>query len=51
MPSCAQVRLCGSNFQLVGKEYSGESETAVLRRINALLDYLEWTAQQQQLSQ
>lgn len=33
--------LWGLNFQLTGKEYSDESEAAVKRRINALLDYLE----------
>ena len=33
--------LWGLSFQLRGKEYSGQSEAAVKRRINALLDYLE----------
>jgi len=33
--------LWGLSFQLTGKEYSDESEAAVKRRINALLDYLE----------
>ncbi len=33
--------LWGLSFQLSGKEYSDESEAAVKRRINALLDYLE----------
>ena len=33
--------LWGLSFQLRGKEYSDESEAAVKRRINALLDYLE----------
>ena len=33
--------LWGLSFQLRGKEYSDESEAAVERRINALLDYLE----------
>jgi len=33
--------LWGLSFQLEGKKYSGESEAAVRRRINALLDYLE----------
>ena len=33
--------LWGLSFQLSGKEYSGESEAAVKRRINALLDYLQ----------
>ena len=33
--------LWGLSFQLKGKEYSEESEAAVKRKINALLDYLE----------
>ncbi len=33
--------LWGLSFQLKGKEYSGESEAVVTRRIDALLDYLE----------
>jgi mono/diheme cytochrome c family protein len=33
--------LWGLSFQLRGKEYSDESEAAVERRINTLLDYLE----------
>ena len=33
--------LWGLSFQLKGKEYTDESEAAVKRRINALLDYLE----------
>jgi len=33
--------LWGLSFQLSGKEYSKESEAAVKRRIDALLDYLE----------
>ena len=33
--------LWGLGFQLRGKEYSDESEAAVRRRINALVDYLE----------
>ncbi len=33
--------LWGLGFQVRGKEYSEESEAAVKRRINALLDYLE----------
>jgi mono/diheme cytochrome c family protein len=33
--------LWGLSFQLKGKEYSKESEAAVKRRIDALLDYLE----------
>jgi mono/diheme cytochrome c family protein len=33
--------LWGLSFQLRGKEYSDESEEAVKRRINALVDYLE----------
>ncbi len=33
--------LWGLSFQLEGKEYTDESEAAVRRRINALLDYLE----------
>lgn len=33
--------LWGLSFQLRGQEYSDESEAAVKRRINALLDYLE----------
>lgn len=33
--------LWGLSFQLKGKEYSKESEAAVKRRINDLLDYLE----------
>jgi len=33
--------LWGLSFQLRGKEYSDESEAAVKRRINALLDYLD----------
>jgi hypothetical protein len=33
--------LWGLSFQLAGKKYTGESEAAVRRRINALLDYLE----------
>jgi hypothetical protein len=33
--------LWGLSFQLKGKEYTEESEKAVKRRINALLDYLE----------
>lgn len=33
--------LWGLSFQLRGKQYSEESEAAVKRRINALLDYLE----------
>jgi hypothetical protein len=33
--------LWGLSFQLEGKEYTEESEAAVRRRINSLLDYLE----------
>ena len=33
--------LWGLVSQLRGKEYSDESEAAVKRRVNALLDYLE----------
>jgi hypothetical protein len=33
--------LWGLRFQLTGKEYSDESEAAVKRRLNALLDYPE----------
>ena len=33
--------LWGLNFQLEGKEYTAESEAAVRRRIDALVDYLE----------
>lgn len=33
--------LWGLGFQLTGREYSKESEAAVKRRINLLLDYLE----------
>jgi len=33
--------LWGLSFQLRGQEYSDQSEAAVRRRINALLDYLE----------
>jgi hypothetical protein len=33
--------LWGLSFQLEGKEYSKESEAAVKRRIDSLLDYLE----------
>jgi mono/diheme cytochrome c family protein len=33
--------LWGLSLQLKGKEYTEESEAAVTRRINALLDYLE----------
>ena len=33
--------LWGLSFQLKGKEYSKESEAAVKRRIDSLLDYLE----------
>jgi mono/diheme cytochrome c family protein len=33
--------LWGLGFQLMGEEYTEESEAAVKRRINALVDYLE----------
>jgi hypothetical protein len=33
--------LWGMNFQLEGKEYTAESEAAVTRRINALVDYVQ----------